>query len=530
MTNHSFLTHKSSQISLALLLVSLLSACASPLNMSSETKGDNENPQTTLNDLNIGAQEQNAKHAYTQSDLALKTTEAASSSIAGQAQRFDWGQKVPKEWWTLFGSKPLNQLVQQSLSKNSNLNAARASLLQAQSNFQATYGSLAAPNVNAQYAPMRERMSQTSSYIPGGLVTDLYNTSVNVSYTIDLFGANKNTIASQASLAQSQAYQYRAAELSLTGNVMTAAIRQASLKDQIKETQEILSLQVKQLEIMEKQLSLGAIGVTSVLAQRSLVAQTRSSLPALEKSLDQVNNQLATLVGNMPNQFDWNALSLSEFNLPKELPLSLPSDLIKHRPDILASEALLNQSIALLGLAKANLYPQINLNANIGSLANTTSNYFSTPFSFWSLGAGLTAPIFNGGALNSRVKAAKAGYESAFFQYKNTVLNAFENVANSLKAIELDAQALQLQSDAEQIAKQNLNIAQEQFKLGSINFMNLLDAQKNYAQARINLVNAQSNRIADTVALFQSMGGDDWSPNSTVSVGANDSIQVANKP
>jgi outer membrane protein TolC len=158
-------------------------------------------------------------------------------------------------------------------------------------------------------------------------------------------------------------------------------------------------------------------------------------------------------------------------------------------------------------------------------LATTTSQYFSTPFSFWTVGAGLTAPIFNGGALNSKVKAAKAGYESAFYQYKNTVLNAFENVADSLKAIDLDAQTLKLQSEAEQIAKQNLAIAQEQYKLGGINFMSLLDAQKNYAQARINLVNAQSNRFADTVALFQSMGGDEWSPDATVSVGQKEAIQ-----
>ena len=530
MTNLSFLAKKSSQISLAVLTLGLLSACAAPLDLSSELEGESAKPQKMAQDLSTDPKSQSAQNAFTHADLALNTAATALSSSAGQSQHFEWGQMVPKEWWTLFGSKPLSELIKQSLSNNSNLNAARASLQQAQSNFQATYGSLALPNVNAQYSPIRERLSQTSSNIPGGMVTDLYNTSVNVSYTIDLFGANKSNIASQAALAQYQIYQYRAAELALTGNVMTAAIKQAALRDQIKETQEILSLQAKQLEIMEKQLSLGAIGLAPVLAQRSLVAQTRAGLPALEKALDQVSNQLAALVGTMPNQFDWNALSLSDLSLPKNLPLSLPSDLVKHRPDILASEALLNQNIALLGLAKANLYPQINLSANVGSLAATTSNYFSTPFSFWTIGAGLSAPLFNGGALSSKVKAAKAGYEAAFYQYKNTVLNAFGNVADSLKAIETDAQTLKLQSEAEQIAKQNLTIAQEQYKLGGINFMALLDAQKNYAQARINLVNAQSNRFADTVALFQSMGGDEWSPNSTVSMGQKDASQAVLKP
>jgi len=530
MTKHSLLAKKSSQISLAILTLGLLSGCAVPVDLTSEFQGESAKPQKLAQDLSSDAKSQSPKSAFTHSELALDTTASVVSQNAGQSQHFEWGQKVPKDWWTLFGSKPLNELIQQSLSNNSNLNSARASLAQAQSNFQATYGSLALPNVNAQYSPMRERMSQTSSNIPGGVVTDLYNTSVNVSYTIDLFGANKSSIASQAALAQYQVFQFRAAELALTSNVMTAAIRQSALKDQIKETHDILSLQSKQLEIMEKQLNLGAIGLASVLAQRSLLAQTRASLPPLEKALDQLSNQLAALVGTTPNQFDWNALSLSELNLPKNLPLSLPSDLIKHRPDILASEALLNQNIALLGLAKANLYPQINLSANVGSLSPTTSNYFSTPFSFWTVGAGLTAPIFNGAALDSKVKAAKAGYEAAFYQYKNTVLNAFGNVADSLKAIELDAQTLKLQSEAEQIAKKNLEIAQEQYKLGGINFMALLDAQKNYAQARINLVNAQSNRFADTVALFQSMGGDEWSPNATVSMGQKEAIQSVIKP
>jgi NodT family efflux transporter outer membrane factor (OMF) lipoprotein len=518
MTNHLFLTRKSCQISLAVLTLTLLSSCAVPLDLTAEVSGESAKPQKLSQDLSTNPMSQSAQSAFTRSPLNLDTANSALSETAGESQHFEWDQKIPKDWWTLFGSTPLNNLVQQSLSNNSSLNAARASLQQAQSNFQATYAGLAFPNVSAQYSPNRERMSQTTSNVPGGVVTDLYNTSVNVSYTIDLFGANKSSIASQASLAQYQIYQYRAAQLALTGNVMTAAIKQSALKEQIKETKDILSLQVKQLEIMEKQLNLGAIGASSVLAQRTLVAQTRASLPSLEKALDQLNNQLSILVGAMPNQFDWNALSLSELHLPQKLPLSLPSNLIRHRPDILASEAVMNQNIALLGLAKANLYPQINLNANLGSIATTTSNYFSTPFSFWTVGAGLTAPIFNAGALDSKVKAARAGYESAFYQYKNTVLTAFSNVADSIKAIDLDAQTLKLQSEAEQIAKQNLTISQEQYKLGGINFMSLLDAQKNYALARINLVNAQSNRFADTVALFQSMGGDEWNPNENISM------------
>jgi NodT family efflux transporter outer membrane factor (OMF) lipoprotein len=297
--------------------------------------------------------------------------------------------------------------------------------------------------------------------------------------------------------------------------VITAAIRQAQLSEQIKETQDILAAQEKQLSIMQNQLKLGAINTSSVLAQASLVSQTKATLPALQKSLELASHQIAILCGDFPSQMKWTGLAIGDLTLPNELPVSLPSDLVRQRPDILASEALLNQSIAALGVAKANLYPQVNLSANAGSLATLSNNLFSTPWSFWTLSTGLTAPIFNAGALNSKVQAARAGYESSFYNYKATVLGAFQNVADSLAAIEFETKSYQQQSTNAQLAKDSLSIAQKQYALGAINYMLLLDAQRNYAQAKIGLINTQANRLANTVALYQSMGGAPWVPSDT---------------
>ena len=491
-------------------LTGILSSCASQVNLAQDVSAESAKPQAFLEGTLSGVK---PEQAYSTKPWGSKTQEA--STFAGQAQSFEWTRSIPERWWEMFGSPQLNALVSLSLERNPNLAAANAALSQARANYVASYGALALPSVNTQLSTVRERASQATTNVPGGSLFSLYNASINVSYSVDLFGANKAVIEGQKALIDLQAYQSRAAQLSVMGNVLTAAIKEASLKAQINETQKILQLQEKQLDILRRQQNLGAIGLSPILVQEGLIAQTRSSLPALEKSWELVKNQITVLTGALPQGSNYKSIELEQLKLPTELPTSLPSQLIGHRPDILASMANLNQAVASLGLAKANLYPQINLTTSIGSTATQTNNFFSTPWSFWTLGEGLTAPLFNGGALNARVSAAKAGYEGAYYQYKSTVLNAFENVSDALNAVTYDAQTLQLLAQAEQIANKSLTLAQNQYQLGAVNFNVVLEAQKTYAQARLNLISAQANRFADTVALIQAMGGAAWDPQLT---------------
>ena len=223
---------------------------------------------------------------------------------------------------------------------------------------------------------------------------------------------------------------------------MTTALQEASLRAAIRASQEILAAQEKQLGITEGQFRLGGVSGTEVLAQRTLVAQTRATIPPLEKQLAQTRHLLAVLVGSFPGESAFPEIDLDAMTLPEELPVSLPSNLVRQRPDILASEALLHAASAQIGVATANLYPQITLSAGAGLEATTFGNLFNSSAGIWNFGGGLLQPLFQGGQLTARRRAAVAAFDQARAQYRETVLFAFQNVADVLRALESDARTL----------------------------------------------------------------------------------------
>jgi NodT family efflux transporter outer membrane factor (OMF) lipoprotein len=445
---------------------------------------------------------------YTETPLAKQTL--ATAGLGGQSQQLIEGQDIPAEWWTLFHSESLDQLVRQALANNPNLASAQFSLRQAQEGFNAVSGSLAYPNINGGLSTGRERVSAVSTGIPNGYLFNLYNAQVNVSYTVDVFGANSRTLEGQQAAVEVQKFQLEATYLALTSNVVTAAIREASLRAQLQSSQDLLSAQEKQLVAVEQQYTLGAVSRQPALAQRTVVAQTKASIPALEKALAQTRHQLSVYVGKLPSEGGIAEFQLDALQLPEQLPVSLPSELVRQRPDIRASEALLHEAAAQLGVATANLYPQFNLTGSYGSSAFQSNQLFGSGWTFWSLIAGMTAPIYDGGALRAKRRGAEAGFEAAANQYRGTVLVAFQNVADSLRAVQDDANALNAQAQAEGLAKESLALSTQQYQLGGISYVALLDAQRSYQQARINLVAARAARYADTAALFQALGGGWW--------------------
>jgi NodT family efflux transporter outer membrane factor (OMF) lipoprotein len=266
----------------------------------------------------------------------------------------------------------------------------------------------------------------------------------------------------------------------------------------------------RQLGVIEKQFEFGAIPRTTVLSQRNQVAQVAATLPPLEKALAQSQHQLSVLAGKLPSEPDMPEFTLDTLTLPETLPVSLPSALVRQRPDIRASEELLHQASALIGVAKAAQYPQFTLSGSYGASGTTFGNLLDANSAVWSLAAGLAAPIFNGGALSAQRRAAEAAYDAAAAQYRATLLTAFQNVADTLRALESDARALKAQAESEALAAESLALATEQYKLGAISYLVLLDAQRGYQQAHIDLVRAQAARYADTAALFQALGGGWW--------------------
>ncbi len=455
-----------------------------------------------------GAAPTEAAAQYTEGALAPHTV--AAQGTDGAAQQFGVGQDIPAQWWTLFQSSALDQLVRQAMDQNPSLAAAQAALRQAEESYSSVSGSLNAPAVSAGLTAGRQRSSALNSGVPGGVEYSLYNASVNVSYSVDVFGANRSTLEGQQAAIDYQRFQVEATYLTLSANVVTAAIREASLRAQLKATQDMLQDQASQLAVVEQQYAAGAVPLAAVLAQRSALAGFRAGIPALEKSLALTRHQLAVLAGQAPGQAALAAFDLDSLKLPQQLPLSLGSDLLRQRPDIRASEALLHQASAQVGVATANLYPQFNLTASMSSTATDPSQLFDAAAAGWSLLGGITQPLFNGGALDAKRRAAQAGYEAAQSQYRSVVLQAFQNVADSLRALEFDASTLQQQAEALNAAKQSLDLSQRQYELGALSYLALLDARRSYQQANINWVSARAARYADTAALFQSLGGGWW--------------------
>jgi len=438
--------------------------------------------------------------------------QTASAPVAGGAeQQFLYGRDIPAEWWQLYRSPALDQLIRTALADSPSLEAAQAALRVSQENLRAATAVLY-PKVDAQLGAQREKISGASQDEPQVSIPafNLYNASVSVSYSLDVAGGARRELESLEAQIDYQRYQIAATYLTLTANIVTTAVSEASLRAQIGATRDIVDAEQRALALVEQQLALGAVSRAELLAQRAQLAQTRAALPPLEKALAQTRNALATLIGKTAATAQLPKFELAALELPRELPVSLPSALLHQRPDVQAAEALLHQASAQIGVATAAEYPQFNLSASYGSLATTTGTLFGSNSMVWNVGAGLLQPVFHGGALKAQERAAVAAYDQAQAQYRRTVLGAFQDVADALRALESDAQALAAQAEAAAAARASLELARQQFELGAVNYLVLLNADRQYQQARLSLIAAQAARLADTAALFQALGGGWW--------------------
>jgi NodT family efflux transporter outer membrane factor (OMF) lipoprotein len=450
-----------------------------------------------------------AIHSYTAKPLPENTVAAGHVP----AQHFIWGKKVETNWWTLFHSAEINALVHSGLVNSPNLAAALAALRQAQENLNAQIGNSLFPAVDLAATGVRQRFSPSLfGSSTGANVFYLFNTSVNVSYTLDIFGGLRRQIEALGATVDYQTYQVGGAYLSLTANIVTTAITTASLHSQIAATQKLLAAQSKQLAIIKKQLRLGGASYANVLAQETLVEQTRATIPPLKNNLARTQHALLVLVGSLPNH-ELAAIDLDALRLPSQLPVSLPSALLQQRPDVQAAQALLHAACAQIGVATANLFPQLNITGGDGWQSDALSSLLSSKSKIWNLTSNFAQPIFHGGALRAQRRAAMAAYDLAFAQYQQTVLQAFQNVSDVLSALEFDARTLAHQTRAEQAALGTLKLTSTQYHLGAVSYINLLNAEQQYQQVKINRIKAEALRFNDTVALFQSLGGGWWDAN-----------------
>ncbi len=408
----------------------------------------------------------------------------------------------------MFRSKGLKALIEEALANNPDLQAAQAALRIARENTAAQRGAFL-PSVDASFSATRQKVAPSS---PGEVPNtfNIFTGQVSVSYTPDVFGANFRTVESLEAQAESQRHQLEATHITLATNIVLAVIQEASLRGQIAATGRIIKIARDVLDLLRRQRGLGQIAEADVVAQEAALAQIEQALPPLQRQLEQQRHLLAALIGRLPSQEPRWKFTLGSLRLPRDLPVTLPSILVSQRPDIRAAEENVHSTSALIGLAIANRLPNITLSANDGSTAFDISKLFSPNTGFWTLAGGVVQPLFRGGTLFHQELAARAAFDQAAAQYRSTVIVAFQNVADVLTALRTDATAVDKAIASERAAARSLDITRQRLQLGDINYLALLNAQQTYQQALISLVQARADRLADTAALFQALGGGWW--------------------
>jgi len=446
---------------------------------------------------------------YTAQPLAA--TAVTPNVTGGEAQNFVNGADIAGDWWTLFHSRQLNDLIAQAIANSPDLKAAQAALKAAKENVSAQRGAYY-PSVTAGFSASRQSQSAELAPVPSSnaFQYNLYTPEIAVSYVPDVFGLNQRTVENLKAQQDQTRYQMVATYNTLVSNVVVTAIEEVATKAQIDATNASIDADAKMVDILELQLKKGYASGLDLAAQQSQLATERASLPPLVKQEVQLHDQLAVLVGKFPSEGPDARFELASLQLPENIPVSLPSKLVEQRPDVLQAEANLHAASAAIGIAVANRLPNLTLSANAGSEALAVGQMFTPGTNFWMIGAELTEPIFDGGTLLHRERGARDQFKQAAEQYRSTVLTAFQNVADSLTALQQDAEALKADAAADAAAKTTLDLTARQARDGYASGLALYNAEQAYQQSHIALIQAQSNRYSDTAALFQALGGGWW--------------------
>lgn len=457
---------------------------------------------------------------YTPGKLAGQTTSAPGPF--GEAQRFVETMDIPGQWWTLFQSRPLNALIERAIKENPTIAAAQASLRVAQENVLAQQGAFF-PSVSLGLSDSRN-LTPTRALSPvaasGSPYYSLATGQLSVSYTPDVFGLNQRTVESLGGQADGQRFQLEATYLTLTSNVVAAAVQEAALRGMIAAQQETIQADTEIRDIIRRQFALGEVAQADLLAQEAVLAQAQQLLPPLQGQLAQQANLLVALAGGFPNKPLADQFDLASLQLPLDLPVSISSRLVEQRPDVRAAAAAMHAASAQIGVAIANRLPQITLTASLGTSPNDLANAFTPYNQFFNLAGGLVQPLFDGGTLRHRQRAAEATFEMTSAQYRTTLITAFQNVADVLVALQSDAETLKAAAASEQAAARSLEIARGELRLGSMSYLSVLNAEQTHQITRLALIQAQVRRLSDTAALFQALGGGWWNRHDVVATNA----------
>jgi len=439
---------------------------------------------------------------------------AALPTVEGQNQRISPAAAIQADWWSLFKSPELDLLIRAALADNPGLQAAQARLTESEEALHAGYG-VFYPRADASASATRQRATPLRQGVTAPpTIFSLYTLGSTVSYALDIFGGQRRAVEGLRAQVDYQQFTTQGAYLALTANVINTVIACAAYREEISSTEEITKLIQGQVHVAQVQADAGTASFADVLSFQSQLASAEAALPELRQKLAQSEHLLASLLGKPPAEATPPATALDELILPQELPLSLPSDLVRQRPDILMAEAQLHAASAEIGVATAALFPSFTLTGDFGFNNTATSALFNRNGKFWDLGAELDLPLFRGGALWYQRKVALAAYSEAVANYRQAVLSAFAQVADVLTALQNDAEAVAAQARAVDAAKQAAHILAVNYQAGTASYLQAATATAQYYQGRLGYIQARAQRLQDAVALFTSLGGGWWNSGS----------------
>jgi NodT family efflux transporter outer membrane factor (OMF) lipoprotein len=456
---------------------------------------------------------------------------AGYTPAGGEHQHVSPGGDVAFQWWRAFESPSLDALVERAFAANPTIPAAQAALRQAQELVRAQRGFFF-PAIDATYQGERHKVSGNTQNsetpgvqasgtnllphrgaggnpVPAPVYYTFHTAELTVSFVPDLLGGNRRQVESLDAQAEVQRFELEATYVTLASNMVAAVIQEASVRAQIDATQQIIAADTRSLEILRQQFRFGYAARIDVAAQEAALSQVETTLPPLQKQLEQTRDLIRVLIGALPNE-EIDRLALETLRLPPELPLSLPAQLIEQRPDIRAAEAQLHSANAQVGVAVAAMLPQLSITGAYAGNATHVSQIFSSGGPFWNIFADATQPLFHGGTLLHQKRAADRALQQAAAEYRLTVITAYQNVADTLHAWSFDADALAADIEAEQAAKIAFDLTRRQMEAGYVNNLTLLGAETAYQQALLARIQAQASRFGDTVAMFQALGGGWW--------------------
>ena len=439
----------------------------------------------------------------------------------GVAQHFSRAVRLEGDWWHLFDSAKIDAIVAQALADNPGLEAAQASLRQSQDTLRSGYG-IFFPQAEADASATRQRYSLVKlGEVAPSTLFNLFTLSASVSFALDVFGGERRMIEGLKSQVDLERAQRQATYLTLVSNIVNTMVAKAAYQAEIDATRRLIDLQSEQVKLAKIQVQAGTVPYSNVLSLESQLASYQATIPQLEQKLSQADDLLATLVGRAPAEWHAPDISLEELTLPREIPVELPSDLVSQRPDVLVAEATAHAASANVGVATAALLPSIALSGNYSANGLTTGTLLSSNGRAWNVGADLSQPLFQGGTLWYKRKAAVDNYKAAAALYRQTVLGAFAQVSDALRALEHDAAALKAEELALSTAKDALTLVQTNYTAGLDTYLDVLNADAQYHQAQINDLQSIAVRYQDTVALYVALGGGWW--NGKTKAGANGS-------